>query len=633
MRYVKVALNLPLDQLFRYKVPQKLAAQIKVGKRVLVPFKRRKLVGFVVEEAKEEDFEGLKEVISIVDEFSPLEDDLFRLGRWISDYYCSPLGQTLHAIVSIQYPFKADKGATTRRHLSSYKDVEELPSFLKEEKVVLFQTENWQERTDLYLELIEKVLSRGKQVILIVPEVSYIPFLKRKIQAHYKNGLSIFHSRLTPKQRYLEWQRMRRGDIELVIGTRSAVFAPFPNPGLIIIEEEESLSHKQREIPRYHTREVAIKRGKIQNFPVVLVSQSPSMESWWQARKGNYKLVEISRGKDNFPLVEIVDLRKEKDRLFSTSLKRSIEKTLKEGELTLLFLNRRGFANFLLCRECGEVLRCPNCNIGLTFHLKGRLICHYCGYEEDAPRICPSCKGRHLYQVGVGTEQLEMEARKKFPEARIRRADLDIIDTSLAYRKLLDELGKIDLLIGTGLIIKEEILQRAKLVGVVLLDNLLNLPDFRAGEWTFQVLTKIRNLIKKEGRLIIQTYNPTHYALTAIREGRGELFYEKEMDLREELGYPPHLHWTRILLEGRSKGKVEEVAERIRKELEVERVNFLGPSSCPFGRIKRRYRYHLILRDKDPARIREILKRKLYLLFKHFHNVKVIIDVDPLRTM
>jgi len=632
VRYVKVALDLPLNQLFCYEVPDKFIAQIEIGKRVLVPFRQRRLTGFVVEEAKEKNSKGLRQIINVVDELSPLEDGLLRLGKWISEYYCCPLGQALHSVVSIQHPFKADKeGLVEGKHLS--RKGPRASSSLKEAKVVLFHIENWGKRIDLYLELIEKVLDTGQQVILIVPEVHYILFLQEKFQPCYKDGLSVFHSRLTPRQRYVEWQRMKKGQVKLTIGTRSAVFAPFPDPGLIIIEEEENLSYKQREVPRYHTREVAIKRGKLQNFPVALISQSPSTESWWQAKRGNYSLVEICRDRKSFPSVHIVDLRQEKNRIFSISLEKAIEHTLKQGELVLLFLNRRGFSNFLLCQECGEVIRCPNCNIGLTFHLKGRLICHYCGHEENSPQICPFCKGRHLQWIGRGTEQLEIEARKRFPRAYIRRADLDIINSSLAYRTLLNDLDRIDLLIGTGLIIKEEILQRAKLVGVVLLDTLLNLPDFRAGERVFQILAKIRNLIKKDGRVIIQTYNPTHYAVTAVKEGREQVFYEEETSLRKELGYPPYLHWTRILLEGKVKSRVGEVANRIKEELQGQEIDFLGPSPCPIGKIKGTYRYHLVLRDKDSAKIRKVLKNKLNPLFTYFHNVKVTVDVDPLRTM
>ncbi len=647
MKYIKVALNLPLNQSFSYKVPPELSSRVKIGGRILVPFGKRILSGFVVEEIKRGEAKShSREIIRVLDDFLP-GDNLLKLGRWISEYYYCSLGQALHSIFPIEQTFKIHKGEKKDKELLVSQKADKEPSasqaFRKFEftpledsdgKVFLFRAEDREKRAFFYLFLIKEVLKEKKQVILIVPEISYIPFLQELIQPYYGGEIAIIHSRLSPKKRYEEWHKIERGEASVTIGTRSAVFAPCPRLGLIIIEEEENSAYKQIETPRYHLREVAVKRAEIEGFPVVLFTGSPSLESWHRAKSGIYKSVRPSRSKRSFPEVEIVDMRTEKDRLFSSSLEREIRKNLQENNPTLLFLNRRGFANFLLCLECGRVPRCPNCNIGLTFHLKGKLICHYCAYEERAPRICPSCKGSYFRQAGLGTEQIEMKARKRFSGASIRRGDLDAINSPSLYKKLRAELWekKIDILVGTQLVIREEILKHMSLVGVVLADGLLNLPDFRAGEYLFQLLLKIKRLMKQEGRLVIQTYNPTHYAIKAA-VSKEEDFYQKESEIRKDLGYPPYLHWARILLEGRTKTRIEEVAEALKKRLDGEKIEFLGPSPCPFGKIKGKYRYHLVLKDENLSLIRQILKKKLNSLFSGIRGVKGIVDVDPLRTM
>jgi len=638
VKYIKVALNLPLNQLFYYKVPPELTDRIKIGKRVIVPFKRKNLTGFVIEETKRgKPGKRLKEIIK-VDDFPFLDTNLLRLGEWISDYYFCSLGQTLHFMLPIQSSLKIGKEEKIKISDSfaffNKTQYNEAIS-LVEEGNFLFRPKNNEEKISFYLLLIEKIVEeKGKNVILIIPEISYIPFLKRVIRYYFPQEIAIFHSRLSLKEKYNQWLKMREGKVNLAIGTRSLIFAPFPQIGLVIIEEEENTSYKQIEAPRYHVREVAIKRREIERFPLILTTQSPSLESWYNVKKGNYKLIELSQNSRRF-LVEIVDLREEKTKILSSSLEEGIKESLNKNKLVLLFINKRGFANFILCKECGGVIRCPNCNIGLTFHLGDDLVCHYCNYRTRVPRICPFCKGRELRRVGAGTQRVEREIRKKFQTARIKRVDKDAINSSSAYKKLLQDLEdkKIDILVGTQLVIKEEILKRIDLVGIVLVDTLLNLPDFRATERLFQLLTRIKGHIKERGKIIIQTYNPSHYALKAFKEGKDEDFYNEEMRIRKELDYPPYLHWIRILLEGKIKSEVEEAGKMIEEKLKKESLRFLGPSSCPFSKIRGKYRYHLILRDEDLSWIKKILDEKLKPLFTHFKGIRTTVDVEPLRTM
>jgi len=661
VKYVKVALNLPLYRSFYYGVPRELAVRIKKGKQVLVPFRSRNLIGFVIEEIEKGRFKGAKLVRRVIDDFPPLNDNFLYLGEWISKYYCCPLGQVLFSFLPAPKTFKIDEEEKTpepdffylpqnlnlryfkgeqcsvegeMRSISPSMILSEIKN-IPQKGVFLFQVEEEEKKIALCLYLISKILKENKQIIFIVPEVNYLDSLKKVILTKIGEKASIFHSKLSPRERYKEWERIRKGKTNLIMGTRSVVFSPLNRSGLIIIEEEENLAYKQIEAPRYHTREVAIERGRREGFAVILFSNAPSLESWYKVKRGDYKLIKIQDKKENSPRIKIVDMRKEKDYIFSVPLKLAITQNLKEKRLILLFLNRRGFANFLLCKECGRVIRCPNCNIGLSFHLRKNLRCHYCNYQETVPLVCPFCGGNHLYRMGIGTEQIEMKIRKMFPKAHIRRVDVDVINSSSSYKKFLDDFikGEINLLIGTQLAIKKEILQKISLVGVVSADISLNLPDFRATEWTFQFLNKVRTFIKKEGEVIIQTYNPDHYVLKTLERGDKEDFYEREMEIRKELNYPPYLHWVRVLLEGKIKEKVKEIAEEINKKLKKEKVNFLGPCPCPFSRIKGKYRYHLILKNKNSLEIEGILKRNVIPLFNKFRGVRITIDVDPLRTM
>lgn len=646
MKYIGVVLNLPLNQSFTYKVPAELSPYIKIGTKVLVPFGRQVLSGFVIEEAKgKQSRKDLKEIIKVFNDFLPLSDSLLKLGKWISDYYYCSLGQALNSIFPIQETFRIKKDEESEKKIVTAQKFTKLSSLTgkygknvslpeKKKGVFLFRTEDNDERNSFYLSLIEETLKDGKQVILITPEISHITYLQELIHSHYQGDIVILHSRLSSRQRYEEWYKISRGQVCLAIGTRSATFAPFPRLGLIIVEEEENSAYKQIETPRYHLREVAIKRGEIENFPVVLSTGSPSLESWYRAKRGVYKTIGFYQSNNKSPYISIIDMREEKDRILSLALKEAIKKNLKENKSVLLFLNRRGFANFLLCLDCGKVLYCPNCNISLTFHLQGKLVCHYCGYQEKAPRVCPSCKGRYFRRTGLGTEQLEIEVKKRFSKAYVRRGDLDVIKSSLLYKKLRSDLieKKINILVGTQLIIKEEILSHMNLVGIVVADGLLNLPDFRAGEYLFHLLNKIRRLMKPQGRLVIQTYNPAHYAIEALKE-KEDNFYKIESRIRKDLGYPPCLYWVRILLEGRVKTKVEEVAETMRESLEKEKIEFLGPSSSPFARIRGKYRYHMILKSENLFYIRGILDKKLSPLFNSVQGVRAIVDVDPLQTM
>jgi len=648
--YIQVVFNLPLNKSFFYKIPQNFTSQLKIGQRVLAPFGKKRLTGVIVGKQKEKPKDRLKEIIKVIDEVPPLRKNCFSLARWISDYYFCSLGQTFHCIFPLRYSFSPVPPKSFPQVKTSQKNYQSVSKSLFPQTKTIFSSDRkgvflvypGEEKISFYRKIIQKVREKNKDVILIVPEINRIPPLKKALEKYFDEEIVVFHSKFPERVRYEKWLRMREGKVSLAIGTRSLIFAPFPEIGLVIIDEEENPSYKQKVIPRYHTREVAVKRGEIENFPVILISQSPSLESWYNVKKRFYQEIKLPQAKKNIKW-EVVDMCEERNKIFSSSLKTSIENALNKGETTLLFLNRRGYANFLLCLECGKVIKCPNCNIGLSFHLKKELTCHYCSYREKIPRLCPVCGGRMLQKIGKGTQRVEAEAKKFFPRAKIKRVDTDVANSSSTYYQLINEIktGKADILIGTQLAIKEEILSRVNLVGVVLIDSLLNLPDFRAGEYIYQLLTKIKNSINREGKIIIQTFNPTHYALNQIKK---EDFYLQELKIREELGYPPFRGWIRILLEGKTELKVRKVGDEIKDRLEREKIEFLGPSPCPFHKLKGKYRHHLIIKKNTfiPSNKKhligftspkEIPDKLNFLLSFYSRGVKIVVDVDPLFTM
>ena len=635
MKYVQVALNLPLRRTFQYRVPANCIPKVEIGSRVIVPFRTRHLTGFVVGQDKGPVNRKLREIVRLVDDFPAISPTLLRLGRWISDYYYCPLGQSLHSMLPTRRPLREkDREGGSPKPCSSFsyrnKSFDSRSFGARRGGTVsLVKSKGEKNKVFIYRSLIRDIIARNKQVALVVPEISYLSFWQELARSDYKDEIVLFHSRLTEKERHASWMRIRNGEVCLAIGTRSLVFAPFGNLGLIVLEEEENVAYKQRETPRYHARETAIKRGEIENFPVVLMSQSPSLESWTRAQKGDYLWVCDADTEETSACIKIVDLREEENRTISRPLEEAMREALGERELSILFLDRRGFSRYLICEDCGEVLRCPNCSIGLTFHLKDALSCHCCGHESRSPSICPHCGGARLRTGGIGTEQVEREAREMFSGAFTRRADLDGDSPSL-YREVREDVleGRIDILVGTRLIIKEEILKKALVVGIILADTWLNLPDFRASERLFQLLVRIKRSISKDGTIVIQTYNPNHYSLRCVRD-KEDAFYEKEIKVREELCYPPWVHWVRILLEGKSEASVVQAGEHMRKGLDRGGVVFLGPMPCPFMKIKGNYRYQFVLRDKDPRRISGVLKAKLGSFLGIRNGVKVSVDVDP----
>ncbi len=509
-------------------------------------------------------------------------------------------------------------------------------------------------KTEVYMHSIQRTLDAGKTAIMLVPEISLTPQTVNRFQRRFGSNVAILHSGLTNVERYLEWKKIREERVAIVVGARSAVFAPFKNLGIIIIDEEHDTSYKQDTTPRYHARETAIARAKACGAIVVLGSATPSFESMERARIGEYRYLTLDEriGERLLPLIRIVDMRKERDEaknysIFSIPLKQAIHERLERKEQTFLFLNRRGTANYVVCRKCGFVFDCQRCSVSLTFHGQSQsLLCHYCDFRAPMPQGCAECGGEVIRFSGFGTQKLEEDTRALFPQARIQRMDRDTTRSRSTFETIYKEMraGQIDILIGTQMITKGHHFPRVTLVGVVYADLSLHVPDFRAGERTFQLLTQVAGRAGRgevPGTVIIQAHNPDHYLFEYVPGHDYNRFFDKEQLLRERLHYPPFTRLTAVEIESEEEAAGESVVRHLKAFLsgqmeQAPGVELLGPSRAALYRINNRFRWHLILRSKETAPMQALLARCLEnQQLKKFATgkVKITVDVDPMNLL
>ncbi|MBC1433068.1 primosomal protein N' [Listeria welshimeri] len=500
-------------------------------------------------------------------------------------------------------------------------------------------------KTEIYLQTIEAKLKEGKEAIVLVPEISLTPQMVERFKSRFGSEVAVLHSALSSGEKYDEWRKIERKEARVVVGARSAVFAPLENLGIIIIDEEHEASYKQEDNPRYHARDVAIWRANKYQCPVVLGSATPSLESFARAKKGVYTLIELpSRVNDRaMPEVSVVDmreeLRKENRTEFSTELLEKIKDRIAKKEQTVLMLNRRGYSSFVMCRDCGYVVECPNCDISLTYHQSSnQMKCHYCGHEEPVPQKCPSCEGEHIRYFGTGTQKVEESLTKLIPEARVIRMDVDTTRTKGAHEKLLKSFRnhEADILLGTQMIAKGLDFPDITLVGVLNADTMLHLPDFRASERTFQLLTQVSGRAgrhERTGEVVVQSYNPEHYSIEFAKKHDFIGFYNHEMQLRKMGSYPPFYYLTMINVSDENEMKairtIQEMAQFLRGKLGPDAV-VLGPVPSTITRIKNKYRYQCILKYK----IEPDLKKELKTLITHYQKdqqkgLTITIDVQP----
>ncbi|HEY1661176.1 MAG TPA: primosomal protein N' [Verrucomicrobiae bacterium] len=507
-------------------------------------------------------------------------------------------------------------------------------------------------KTEIYLQAIAYALEQGRGAIVLVPEISLTPQTVERFKARFSSGkcqtlVAVLHSHLSAGERHDEWHKIRQGRARIVIGARSAIFAPVEPLGLIIVDEEHETSYKQEEAPRYHARDVAIVRGQMESAVVVLGTATPSLESYHNAKKGKYTLLELPERVDDqkMPRVRVVDMRqaaaKEKGGLiFSPQLKEAIHQRLDRQEQTILFLNRRGYSTSLQCEKCGYVANCPNCSISLTYHrVEQKVECHICGFMGKVPKVCPNpkCNNPGIRFSGTGTQRVEETLAKLFPQARVRRMDSDTMKRKDDYRKTLGDFrtGKIDILVGTQMIAKGLHFPNVTLVGIIHADSALHQPDFRAGERTFQLLTQVAGRAGRgdvEGEVFVQAFAPFHPAIQYARRHDFTGFYEQEIEFREQLKYPPASRVALLTLKGRNEDKVKFSADHLRKVIEsaIHGTDLMisGPAPAPLLRAEQFYRYQIMLRTRAMSKLSGILA-KIVCTLALPEDITLSVDIDP----
>jgi primosomal protein N' (replication factor Y) (superfamily II helicase) len=512
-------------------------------------------------------------------------------------------------------------------------------------------------KTEVYYEAVKKAMDLGRQAILMLPEIALTVYLEGIFRSRIGNRVAVYHSGLSDGERFDQWMRMARGEVDLVIGARSALFAPLQNLGLIIVDEEHDHSYKQDEGPRYQARDAAVVRGKIEKAVVVLGSATPSVQSFYNAATGKYHLLSMPDRVENRPMpaVRVVDMKTipggEKEHgIITPLLRKALVRNLAEGRQAMLFLNRRGFHRIHLCRHCGQVLRCPNCDLALVHHLRdGHLACHYCGYRSELRKTCPACLKEGMRSYGFGTERLEMELKEQCPGGRTARLDRDSTRAKGEIFRILKAFSEkeVDFLVGTQMITKGYDFPGVTLVGVISADSTLGFPDFRAAERTFQLLSQVAGRAGRgadEGEVVVQTFNPDHYAVTSAKNHDYRSFYEKEKALREQLGYPPFSYLACLRLQGAGEKETDEAAQRMSdgirqmvakwprrgKELQV-----LGPAEAPIAKLKGKYRRQILLKSKGAGLLHYLL-REIEAMSRNIlkpTRVDLVIDVDPYQML
>lgn len=502
-------------------------------------------------------------------------------------------------------------------------------------------------KTEIYIRAIQEVVRFGRQSLVLVPEISLTPQTRHRFASRL-GSVALLHSHLSAAERHWHWQRIARGEVEVVVGARSAVFAPTPNLGLIILDEEHDSSFKQDTTPRYHARDVALQRAQTERIPLVLGSATPSLESYYRAQQKQYRLVELPIRVENRPLpdVAIIDMRVQyRDRsqrgAISRPLHQAIDSALREGGQVILLLNRRGFSTHIQCPACGQVVRCPDCDIALIHHRhEEQALCHYCDYQIDAPTRCPNCRFEGIHYRGFGTQRLEAEIRSRFPGFPCQRMDSDAMQRPGSYEEALDRFrsGQARILLGTQMIAKGLDFPNVTLVGVVNADTALHLPDFRAAERTFQLVTQVAGRTgrgPKGGRVLVQTFSPEHPAIFAARRHDYHAFARAELASRQEHDYPPFSEMIRIVVRGLEERTTDQFAERLKEwiahELQTAQLEarILGPAPAPLARLRGKYRYHIQLQSHDRDRLRQLVQDATSQL-KPPAEVQWIADVDPL---
>lgn len=582
-----------------------------------------------------------KRVLSFIGSKEVLRSDANKISKSSVDTLIKK--GILSCVFKEVYRLEEEEKKEEKRHLlteDQQKAVEKITS-AQDEKVFLLHGVTGSGKTEVYMECIEHCLKMGKQAIVLVPEISLTPQMVSRFKSRFSSSIAVLHSALSDGEKYDEYRRIARGEVQIVIGARSAIFAPLKNIGMLIIDEEHTSSYKQENNPKYSAIDIAIERSYYHHCAVVLGSATPTLESYARALKKVYTLVELPKRVNNqaLPKVKIVDMNeaiRTSKKGFSLELLQKIKQTLDKKEQVMLLLNRRGYSSFVSCSSCGYVEKCPNCDISLTYHKSSNTLrCHYCGYGTKKNKICPNCKEEGMKDLGSGTEKIEEALHELLPEAKVVRMDFDTTSKKGAHAKIINDFKnrKYDILLGTQMIAKGLDFENVTLVGVINADTSLNIPDFRSSEVTFQLLDQVAGRsgrASKQGQVIIQTFNKEHYAIQYAKEHDYLGFFSTEMMIRKQLSYPPYYYLTYVKIISKS---YEEASQEARKVGNVLKRNLkssiiLGPSVCSMFRVNNTYRFGVIIKYKKEENLYPTLE-KIIEHYKTNHKVTIDIDFNP----
>lgn len=664
-RYIDVVLNVPLNQAFTYREPlddgKKELPKDPFGYRVEVKFGNRKTTGFVtavydsIPKSCSVGDDKIRNAVKYVDSEPLLTRELLSIASFMSSYYIAPIGECVFAMIpsgkrETEIPgfsfFQDEKGFEKKELSDEQKNaVQGILSSEAPSKFHYLYGTTGSGKTEVFLTCADSVMQQGKGVIYLVPEIGLTPQVVEAVRARFGNTAAVLHSELTPSQRLGEWKRILHKEARVVIGARSAIFAPVPDLGLVIIDEEHDSSYKSGSSPRYHARQIGMLRCSHENIPLLMGSATPSMEAWHSMAEGKLIKHVLTRrlAGGAVPKIECINLSSEAngENCISRKLNSEIESTIKENKQTILFLNRRGFTHFFRCSSCGFELKCRNCSVALTYHKsENRLRCHYCGYSTTPPQQCPECGSLDIGYSGFGTEYIESEVKSKFPNARVLRADTDSLHHKGELQERFDAFkkGEADILLGTQMVAKGLNFPKLKLVGVVLADSSLHLPDFRASEKTFALITQVAGRAGRffpDGKVVVQSYNPERDAISFAVRNDTEGFYKKEIEMRKILGFPPFTRLLRMVFRSavpNSAQAAAEAASRILEKKAPPEVEILGPAECPLNMVAGNYRWQVLLRGKNIKPLQEAAKALVW-GYKPLKDVYIEVDVDPLNLM
>lgn len=677
-----VAVDAPIHDILTYH--QNPEFTVQRGDVVLVPLGKRRVLGVVIstseqttnpeiEEAASAKKFSIKAIISLDEEWPRLSDHFLKWLEWVSDYYMHPIGLTTQlCFPSLRKIAKERKSSRPSvvpenqkrifRHLTDEQNncvaaIQAVSGFATH----LVHGVTGSGKTEVYLQLFEKVLAENKKGLFLLPEISLTPQLIQRFAERFPDQIAVLHSQLTDRERTNQWWQIVENKKNILIGARSALFCPIDSLGLIVVDEEHESSFKQDEKLKYNGRDCAIMLGRYSNCPVVLGSATPSLESWHNAQLGKYHLHQLKKRVQDRPLpsIEVVDMRLEKENekkkqntpfWLSENLYQSMQNSLSQNEQVALLLNRRGMAHMLFCPSCGYSVECPNCDISLTLHANSHLVCHYCDYHENIKSKCPDCKEGELTTIGLGTEKVEEDLKILFPHAVIARADRDEIQTRAQLEEVIQKMenNEIQILIGTQMIAKGLDFTNLKLVGLLLADISFNLPDFRASEKSFQLITQMSGrsgrhvaLDEAPGKVIIQTYNTEHESIVYAQAHDYEGFAQKELGYRQQLNYPPFHKLAAIRIQStdleRAKQTASQFAHRGRalqqKYAAFNQIELLGPAVAPIAKLRNQFRFHILLKNSQSQILNQFIKRIMHDSKWVPPQTKIVIDIDPINLL